>query len=113
MAIDGDVVLFFEGMVDAPGITESALLHLSAMGVFEHVRGVVVGADGSPLFAHPPEVPFSRILADVTADHQFPIIECDDFGHGGVNTVLPVGATARVEADRSQLVITEPFLADQ
>lgn len=44
--------------------------------------------------AQPPEVPFADILLDVTAGYEFTVVACDDFGHGGVNTVRPIGAAA-------------------
>lgn len=106
-----DVVLFFEGMVDAPGIVDSWLRHLIYMGVFDHVRGVLVGSDGSAFTGQAPEVPFTEILLDVAADYEFSVVKCDDFGHGGVNTVLPIGAAVRLDPDTAELVVLEPFLA--
>ena len=111
LAVNEDVVLFFEGMVDSGGATDTRLRLLTYTGVFDHVRGVLVGSDGSSFAGKKPEVPFSEILMEVTQGYDFPIVECDDFGHDGVNTVLPVGATATLDPVSSQLVIDEPFLA--
>ena len=109
--IDGDVVLFFEGMSDPPGATDSMLRHLKYMGVFEHVRGVLVGNDGAAFTGSAPEVPFTEILRGATEGYEFPIVQCDDFGHGCPNTVLPIGVTARLDPTDATLEVLEPAVA--
>ena len=110
LVVDTDVVLFFEGMSDPPGVTETVLYHLEYMGVFQHTRGVLVGNDGAAFEGKHPDVPFTDILEDVTADYDFPIVKCDDFGHSCPNTVLPVGAQVSLDPSTSTLAILEPFL---
>lgn len=106
--LDEDLILFFEGMSDPPGVTESFLYHLDYMGVFERTRGVLVGNDGSAFSGKPPEVPFTDILIGVTERHSFPIVKCDDFGHACPNTVLPIGVRARLDPTTATLEMTEP-----
>lgn len=108
MPLDEDLILFFEGMADPPGITETLLHHLDYMGVLARTRGVLIGNDGSAFTGGPPEVPFVDILLDVAERYDFPIVKCDDFGHGCPNTVLPIGARARLDPATATLEIMEP-----
>lgn len=108
MPLDEDLILFFEGMADPPGITETLLYHLEYMGVLSRTRGVLVGNDGSGFTGQPPQVPFVDILLDVAAAYDFPIVTCDDFGHGCPNTVLPIGVSARLDPLTATLEIMEP-----
>lgn len=106
--LDEDLILFFEGMADPPGVTQTFLHHLDYMGVFERTRGVLVGYDGTAFEGEPPEVPFVDILLEVTERHSFPVVRCDDFGHGCPNTVLPVGVRVRLEPTTATLEMLEP-----
>ena len=105
-------MLFFEGGSDPPGATQAYLRHLDFMGVFERTRGVLIGYDGESVWGKP-EVPFSEILSDVTDRHRFPIVTCDDFGHGCPNTVLPIGVPATLHADTATLEILESATSGQ
>ncbi|MDX1449960.1 MAG: LD-carboxypeptidase [Acidimicrobiia bacterium] len=111
LPLDRDLVLFFEGIVDAPGIVDTQLRHLEQMGVFDRTRGVLIGSDGAGFTGAAPEVPFSTILLDVTSAYDFPILECDDFGHGVPNTVLPIGIRARLDAEGASLDLLDPPVA--
>ncbi len=106
--LDEDLILFFEGMSDPPGATETFLHHLDYMGVFARTRGVLIGNDGSSFTGAPPEVPFVEILLDVAARSDFPVVVCDDFGHGCANTVLPIGVRAALDPGTATLELLEP-----
>ncbi len=105
--LDEDLVLFFEGMSDPPDLTQSILYHLEYMGVFARTRGVLVGSDGAAFTGSAPEVPFVDILLEVAAYHEFPVVRCDDFGHGCPNTVLPVGIEAELDPSTATLSILQ------
>ncbi len=105
--LDDELILFFEGMADPPDTTETFLYHLDYMGVFARTRGVLIGNDGSSFTGAPPEVPFAEILLDVAGHHDFPVVECDDFGHGCPNTVLPIGVMAALDPAAAALEILE------
>ncbi len=102
-AFDEDVILFEEGMMDAPGIHETIYHHLDELGVLARTRGILVGHDGAAFAGGPPKVPMEELLADVTAAYDFPIVRCDDFGHGRPMTVLPVGVRARLDPSDASL----------
>ena len=110
--LDDDLVLFFEGGSDPPGATQTYLHHLDFMGVFERTRGALIGYDGASVWGKP-EVPFSEILLEVTDGYRFPIVTCDDFGHGCPNTVLPIGVPATLHADTATLEILESATSGQ
>lgn len=100
--------------IEAIGITPETCDHLFHQllhaGVFDLVRGVVVGfIDGlqnNPDATHMME----DILARITAEYAFPILKMDDFGHNCPNTVLPVGGRARLDANACTLEIIEPVV---
>ena len=102
-------VLFLEA-VDVTSETCDCMVHqLKHMGVFEKVCGVVVGhIDG--LQEEPEAIQMEEVLRTATAEHSFPILKVDDFGHNCPNTVLPIGARVRVDADRLTIELAEPFI---
>lgn len=101
-----EAILFLEFTNYDPGVLDARFQQLKQMGVFEKVRGVVIGHIQAP----PPEEAYraETILHKVTEDTGFPILKTDDFGHLCPNTVLPVGVRARLDADRAELAILEP-----
>lgn len=111
LPLDQDLIIFFEGMADPPGLTRSMLDHLDYMGLFERTSGVLVGNDGSGFTGAPPEVPFTEILLEVVERYTFPIVKCDDFGHACPNTVLPVGVRVRLDPETATLEMLEPAVA--
>jgi muramoyltetrapeptide carboxypeptidase len=48
----------------------------------------------------------------VTSDCGFPILKTNDFGHKCPNTVLPVGVTARLDADKKEVEILEKYVSE-
>ena len=71
----------------------------------EFVRWLVDGANGE---VQPnARMQMEDILLRVSEGNNFPILKTNDFGHNCPNTVLPVGAIARLEADHCHLKILE------
>lgn len=103
-------ILFFEAL-DVSSETCDHLFHqLEQMGAFEKLSGAVVGhVDG--LQGKVGATQMEEVLRRVTADHGFPILKVDDFGHNCPNTILPIGARVRLDADRQTIEEVEPFLA--
>ncbi len=96
-------ILFLEAYRPSPEGVDSGLQHLKQLGVFEKINGVLVGfIDG--LDNDPDQVyRMENILLRVTAEYDFPILKCQDFGHNTPNTVLPVGASIRIDADQQTM----------
>ncbi|MBN1681532.1 MAG: LD-carboxypeptidase [Anaerolineae bacterium] len=105
-----DAILFIEALDIKPEVCDHLFHQLQQAGVFDRVRGVIVGyIDGlqnDPEAAHQME----DILVRITAEYTFPVLKMDDFGHNCPNTVLPVGGRARLDADAHTLEIIEPVV---
>ncbi len=50
------------------------------------------------------------ILLSVTSEYDFPILKTNDFGHNRPNTVLPVDTKVRLDADKQEIELLEPFV---
>jgi muramoyltetrapeptide carboxypeptidase len=100
-------VLFLEALNVTPPACDHMFNQLEQMGIFEQVRGVIVGyIDG---LQNDPDasIQMEDVLLNVTAEYDFPILKVNDFGHNCPNTALPVGTRVRVDADRQELEILE------
>lgn len=51
------------------------------LGVFEHLRGVVIGSIDGMEGAESPVPKLHDVLLALTADYAFPILKVSDFGH--------------------------------
>ncbi len=103
-----DAILFIEEYEISPGGCQSGFHHLQQMGVFDQVRGVIVGYidsmqrdDGSGPY-------MEDILLEVTSSCTFPILKANDFGHNCPNTVLPVGGQVVMDAGQRFIEVTAP-----
>jgi muramoyltetrapeptide carboxypeptidase len=101
--------------VEAIGITPEACDHLfqqlKQMGVFDKIRGIMVGyIDGLQNNEKAP-LQMEEVLLRVTDEYDFPILKTDDFGHNCPNTTLPVGGRVRLDADTCTIEILEPCVA--
>jgi muramoyltetrapeptide carboxypeptidase len=102
-------ILFFEALDVSPETCDHLFRQLSQMGIFEKVHGAVVGhVDG--LQGEAGATQMEEVLRRVTAGHGFPILKVDDFGHNCPNTILPIGAKVRLDADRQTIEEVELFL---
>ena len=103
-------VLFIESLGFEPPTCDYMLRQLQQMGVFDQIRGVIVGyIDGVDNL---PEAPLHMedVLLTVTEDYHFPILKANDFGHNTPNTTLPVGARVRMDAGEREIEIVEECL---
>ncbi len=101
-----DAVLFMEVPGFQPDTVYNRLHQFKQAGLFAAVRGILLGysvaREGYEL---------ADLVAEVTAEYDLPIVQTDDFGHHCPNTVLPVGARVRLNADAARLDILEPCVA--
>lgn len=71
------------------------LYKLKQNGVFEKINGLWLGN-----YEHSSGITLEQIVLDVLEnEYDFPIVKSDDFGHGLMKTVIPVGAKARIDTD--------------
>ncbi|MBF0345201.1 MAG: LD-carboxypeptidase [Nitrospirae bacterium] len=102
-----DAVLFIESY----RITEESCLRyfgeLKERGVFDKIRGCMVGFNYSMQVKHPEMSQMETLLLRFTSGYDFPILKVEDFGHFCPNTVLPVGSQVELNADTKEVRITE------
>jgi muramoyltetrapeptide carboxypeptidase len=102
-------ILFFEALDATSETLDHLFQQLEQMRIFDKVNGAVVGhVDG--LQGQVGVAQMEEVLRRVTADYTFPILKVDDFGHNCPNTILPIGARVRLDADRQTIEEVEPFL---
>ncbi len=101
-----EAILFIEGYTVGPDDCDYMFNQLMQMGVFDAVRGVVVGYIHSLQSAGRNVTQMEEVLLDVTEDYSFPILKVADFGHECPSTVIPLGVGGLIDADNSVFSIT-------
>jgi muramoyltetrapeptide carboxypeptidase LdcA involved in peptidoglycan recycling len=102
-----DTILFFETSEEAPSPEEvdGILMDYQNMGVFEQIRGMLVGRP-MRYSAEDKQRLRERVL-DRTAAYNFPIITDMDFGHTSPQFILPLGCRAHIDADQRSFAILD------
>jgi muramoyltetrapeptide carboxypeptidase len=104
-----DSILFLEDIGVSPAECDSNLYHLKQMGVFDKVKGVVIGyIDGMDNSDATPKL--EGILKRITTEYSFPILKIYELGHNCQNAILPVGAKVKINAQEKSVSITESYL---
>jgi muramoyltetrapeptide carboxypeptidase len=103
-----DAILFVEAGSVTPVECYRMFHHLRQLGVFDRLRGALVGYVPSLRRPHQRLPQMGDILLDVTRDLEFPILSVSDFGHRRPNTVLPIGVRGAIDADAQRVEILEP-----
>lgn len=104
-------ILFLEALHISPKRCYASFHQLAQMGVFKGIRGAVVGYVDGMQRGDGPEPYMEDILLETTWNCTFPILKINDFGHNCPNTVLPIGAQARLDTDQLSLEIIESCVA--
>lgn len=77
------------------GMISNYLYKCKQNGVFENINGLWIGN-----YEHESGISIENIVMDVLEDeYTFPIIKSDNFGHGLLKTVIPIGAKARIDTN--------------
>jgi muramoyltetrapeptide carboxypeptidase len=100
-------LLFIESLGFEPATGDYMFRQLQQMGVFDQIRGVIVGYIDGVDNLPDATLHLEDILLNGTQDYHFPILKTNDFGHNTPNTTLPVGARVRMEADEREIEIVE------
>ncbi|MGK7955940.1 MAG: LD-carboxypeptidase [Crocosphaera sp.] len=97
-----DVILALEDVGESPYSIDRMLTQWRLMGAFSGVKGIALGRfSGSKGPANSWTV--EEVLRDRLGDLGIPIV-CDlPFGHDGVNAILPVGMTVKLDGDKGSL----------
>jgi muramoyltetrapeptide carboxypeptidase len=100
-------ILFLEAYEITPADCDSVFHQLKQIGIFDKIEGAIVGYIYGMQTSKKPIAQMGDILLKTTKGHSFPILKVDDFGHECPNTVLPVGAKARIDSGRKEIEILE------
>lgn len=101
-----NTLLFLESFGFDPVVCDSAFNQLKQMGVFDEIKGVIIGHifdDREKQHS----IHMEDILLNVSKEYSFPILKIDDFGHNCPNTVIPVGVKASMDADNQTITLLE------
>jgi muramoyltetrapeptide carboxypeptidase len=102
-----DSILFLEALSISPERCFASFHQLRQMGVFDRIKGVLIGyIDG--LQTKTKGMSMESILLEVTSDMTFPILKTNDYGHNCPNTVLPVGGRISFDSHTRLIEIIEP-----
>ena len=105
-------ILFVEDIAEKPYRLDRLFTQLANAGVLAQVAGVAVGMKTDctdPVAATAKE--FRQTAADVVKERlgslKVPVVMGLPFGHGPLNATLPVGALARLDGKRGDLIVME------
>jgi muramoyltetrapeptide carboxypeptidase len=99
-------ILFLESFGFDPEICDSAFNQLKQIGVFDQIKGVIIGH----IFDEKEKqraIHMENVLLQVSSEYTFPILKTDDFGHNCSNTVIPIGTKALMDADNKTVTLLE------
>jgi len=100
-------ILFIETYKSTPTRILYQLTQFKQLGVFEKIKGVVVGNNfefGSDEFK------VEEIVNDFLQSHDFPILKTNEFGHYQPHAFLPIGAKVELNATNKTIKILDNFL---
>jgi len=104
-----NAILFLEAYTIIAKTCHTAFHQLKQMGIFDHIKGVIVGYIDSMQREETPKPHMEDVLLEVTKEFSFPILKVNDFGHNCPNTVLPVGGEVFMDAAQQTLSVVSPI----
>lgn len=105
-----DKILLIESLETSPNECQRRFAHLKQYGMFDKVKGIVVGYNYDLQKNGDVYPQMEDILLDYTKEYNFPIIKCNDFGHRIVNSIIPIGVNLKIDSDNAKIEIDEEFL---
>ncbi len=103
-------ILLLEDVGERPYRLDRMWTHLRLAGVFEGVRGVVLG-DFTLCEERGESYGPLDILAELARETNLPCAAGFPIGHGDVNQAVPLGVQVRLDADDARLEFLEPAVA--
>lgn len=102
-----DAILFFETSEEkpSPDKVDGILMDYENMGVFEKLRGMLVGR---PMrYSDSEKQALHQIILERTRRYSFPIVANMDFGHTAPQITLPIGIRARIDTSQRAFEIID------
>jgi muramoyltetrapeptide carboxypeptidase len=103
-------ILFIESYGFEPAYFDAMFHTLHQMRTFDQINGMLIGyIDG---LDNQPDALLSvqDVLKNGIGEPAFPVLKACDFGHNCPNTMLPVGARVRIDADKTEIELLEAYL---
>lgn len=108
-----DKILLIESYRTSPNECQRRFAHLKQYGMFDKVKGIVIGYNYDLQKNGNPYPQMEDILLEYTKEYDFPIIKCNEFGHKIVNSVIPIGVQGKIDTSSDNIFeVTEEFLLD-
>lgn len=108
-----DKILLIESYITSPNECQRRFAHLKQYGMFDKVKGIVIGYNYDLQKNGNTYPQMEDILLEYTKGYDFPIIKCNEFGHKIVNSVIPIGVQGKIDTNSDNVFeITEDFLLD-
>ncbi len=103
-----DKILFLETSEDhpSPDLIRFYLMNLGAQGIFDAVRGIVVGKPQFEKYYDEYKEVYRKVLKDF-GKPDLPVLYNVNFGHAVPIGILPMGTDVEVDFDRKRIVLVE------
>ena len=105
-----DKILLIESYKTTPNECQRRFAHLKQYGMFEKIKGIIVGYNYDLQKDGDIYPQMEDILLDYTKEYNFPIIKCNDFGHKIINSIIPIGVNVQINSEKSSVEIMDEFL---
>lgn len=105
-----DKILLIESYRTSPNECQRRFAHLKQYGIFDKVKGIVIGYNYDLQKNGDTYPQMEDILLEYTKEYSFPIIKCNDFGHKIANSVIPIGVNVKIDCDNEKVEIVDEFL---
>jgi len=105
-------IFFWEDYGSSPAWVDRYLANLRTKGVFERIKGMLVGRMRTAGF-EPTSTGYGvdNIILENTKGYDFPVMVNMDFGHTDPMMTLPIGVRATMHSEKGYLNIDEPAVA--
>ena len=107
-----DKILLIESYITSPNQCQRRFAHLKQYGVFDKVKGIIIGYNYDLQKNGDIYPQMEDILLEYTKEYNFPIVKCNDFGHMITNSIIPIGVDIKIDSDNQEVKIIEQFLKD-
>jgi len=100
-------IFFIETYKSCPAEIIWQLTQLKQLGVFDKIKGIVVGNNFE--FQND-DFKVEEIINDLLVEYNFPILKINEFGHYQPHAFLPIGANVKLDATNKSIEIVDNFL---
>lgn len=100
-------IFFWEETEASTAEVDRTLNHFRHVGIFDEIKGMIVGRIDSDLKISDKEYGLNKIILDVTKEYDFPIITEVDFGHTDPMLTLPIGINCRINSSNKSLILKD------